>query len=268
MLPEIALTSQFCAASRRASAAPPVEWHSALCRPGTRQGLARCGNRRGARRRRRALGAVPAVQGPRPHRRRRGARPGLQAGRSRPLPGARHGGGARPPRPAAPSCSHRPRRRSKAMSMRAPGAIATLSCRDASPASSCPTSRPSTCARTRPRKANGSRRSLVEAVQATLEQQAAGAAVSQPARLCPPDAVPRLRPPLRLPAMHGLAGRASLSQPPELPSLRLLAADAGEVPQMRGRRNARRLRAGRRAHRRGGQANASPTRASPCFPPT
>ena len=77
---------------------PPVEWHSALSAARARPRLARRGNGRGARRRRRPLGAVPALQGARPHRRRRGARRRLQAGGPRALPGARHGRGARQPR--------------------------------------------------------------------------------------------------------------------------------------------------------------------------
>ncbi len=60
--------------------------------------LAGNGDGGSARRRRRALRAIPALQGARPHRRRRGARSRLQAGRSRPLPGARPLRGARLPR--------------------------------------------------------------------------------------------------------------------------------------------------------------------------
>ena len=57
--------------------------------------LARGRRRRGAARRRRALGAVPAVRRPRARRRRRGARRLLQAGGRRALPRPRHGGAAR-----------------------------------------------------------------------------------------------------------------------------------------------------------------------------
>ena len=98
MLPEIALTSQFMSRFQKRFGAPPVEWHSALSAAGARARLAGGGDRRGARRGRRALGAVPALPGSRPDHRRRGARPGLQAGGPRPLSGARHGGGARQPR--------------------------------------------------------------------------------------------------------------------------------------------------------------------------
>ena len=93
---------------------------------------------------------------------------------------------------------------------------------------------------------------LVEAVTETLAKQAAGAAVPQPPRLRAAHAVPLLRPSHRLPAVHGLAGRAPLPPPAQLPPLRLLAADPGEVPQVRRAGRARRLRPGRRAHRRGG----------------
>ena len=66
---------------------------------------------------------------------------------------------------------------------------------------SCPT-----IARHRPARAAarsaaaGCRRVLVEAVAETLGARRAGAAVPQPPRLCAADAVPRLRPPLRMPA--------------------------------------------------------------------
>ena len=83
-------------------------------------------------------------------------------------------------------------------------------------------------------------------------QRPADAAVPQPARLRAADAVPLLRPPHRLPAVHRVAGRAPLPPPAALPPLRLLAAAAGEVPQVRRAGLARCLRSGRRAHRRGG----------------
>ena len=92
----------------------------------------------------------------------------------------------------------------------------------------------------------------------TLEKRPADAAVSQPSRLCAADAVPLLRPPPRLPAVHGLAGRASLPQAAQLPPLRLLAAAAREVPEVR-RRPARSLPADR-------ASSASPRRWPSDFP--
>ena len=56
--------------------------------------------------------------------------------------------------------------------------------------------------------------------EADLRGQGADAAVPQSPRLCADDAVPRLRPRHRMPAMLGLAGRASLPPHPDLPSLR------------------------------------------------
>ena len=109
---------------------------------------------------------------------------------------------------------------------------------------------------------------LVTAVGETLARRAAVAAVPQPPRLCAVDAVPHLRPSHRLPAVHGLAGRAPLPAPAQLPPLRLLAAAAGEVRQLRRGRRARRLRAGRGARRRGGRRRSSPTRASRSSPRT
>ena len=168
MLPEIALTSQFmdrfearfgCAAGRMALGAVG---------PGARPRLARGGDGRGARRRRRPLGAVPAVQRSRPHRRRRGARRRLQAGGPRALPGARHGGGARQPRqvPGGPRLGDAVDR--ERTSTRAPAAIATSCCRAATPAPSCPTSPPSICARRRPSKGKWLSPVLVDAVTETL----------------------------------------------------------------------------------------------------
>ena len=61
---------------------------------------------------------------------------------------------------------------------------------------------------------------LLDHMRQTLERKRAVAAVPQPARLCAADAVPGLRPPLPLPGLLGLAGRASLSRPARLPPLR------------------------------------------------
>ena len=95
MLPEIALTSQFMDRFASALRLPARRVAFGALRAGARAGLAGHRQRRGTRRRRRTLGAVPALQRPRPHRRRRGARRRLQAGRPRELPGPRHGDRAR-----------------------------------------------------------------------------------------------------------------------------------------------------------------------------
>ena len=117
--------------------------------------LARGRQRRGPRRGRRALGAVPALPGPRPDRGRRGARRRLQAGRPRALPGARHGRGARQSRqvPGDPLVGHaldrEPRQRAHRPLPQRRAARALLA------APSCPMSSPSTCAATRPSAASG-----------------------------------------------------------------------------------------------------------------
>jgi primosomal protein N' (replication factor Y) len=77
------------------------------------------------------------------------------------------------------------------------------------------------------------------------------------ARLRPAHAVPHLRTPHRLSAMHGVAGRAPLPASAQLPSLRLLAANAGEMPQVRRAGCAGRLWTGCGAHRRGGSGALS-----------
>jgi primosomal protein N' (replication factor Y) len=91
LLPEIALTTQFLERFEARFGCRPAEWHSAVS-PKER---ARRGGRRGSRRLRRALGAVPAFRRSRPHCGGRGARLLLQAGRPRHLSGARHGRGPR-----------------------------------------------------------------------------------------------------------------------------------------------------------------------------
>ena len=158
MLPEIALTSQFMDRFTRRFGCPPVEWHSALSSAERAQRLARRRHRGSARGGRRALGAVPALQGARPHRRRRGARHRLQAGGSRPLPGPRHGGGARAAWASLPVvlASATPSIESHVNART--GRYAQVDCRGATPAPSCRRCRPSTCASTRPSAASGSRR--------------------------------------------------------------------------------------------------------------
>ena len=79
------------------------------------------------------------------------------------------------------------------------------------------------------------------------------AALPQPARLCAADALPRLRPPLPVPGLFELAGRAPLSRPARLPPLRPSRKAPRRLPGMRHVRPSRRLRPGRRAHRRRGR---------------
>ena len=102
----------------------------------------------------------------------------------------------------------------------------------------------------------------------TLGARRAVAAVPQPPRLCAADALPRLRPPLPVPGLFELAGRAPVSRPARLPSLRPPRKAARRLPGMRHARSSRRLRAGRRAHRRGGRRRISRMRAPSCCPPT
>ena len=96
LLPEIALTHAFLERFQQRFGAKPARMAFRPAAQDARKSLAASGGRRRARRCRRALGAVPAVQGTWPDRRRRGARPRLQAGGPRLLQCARHGGGARP----------------------------------------------------------------------------------------------------------------------------------------------------------------------------
>ena len=96
----------------------------------------------------------------------------------------------------------------------------------------------------------------------------AGAALPQPARLCAADAVPGLRPPLPVPGLLDLAGRAPLSRAARLPSLRPQRTAAGSLPRMRHARPSGRLRARRRAARRRGGRRCFPMRAPSCCRPT
>ena len=252
MLPEIALTSQFMDRFTRRFGCPPVEWHSALSLGRARPRLARRRQRGGARRGRRPLRAVPALQGPRPDRRRRGARRRLQAGGPRALPGAATWPWCAAAWPSSPSSWPRPRRRSRATSTPAPAATATSQLPGRYSGAELPEVETIDLRQHPPERGKWLSPVLVEAMHRDARQEAAGAAVPQPPRLRAAHAVPHLRPPHRLPAVHGLAGRAPLPPPAQLPPLRLLAADPGEVPQVRRAGRAGRLRPGRRAHRRGG----------------
>ena len=198
-----------------------------------------------ARRRRRArsrvvAGARSALFLPfaraRPDRRRRGARGRLQAGGRRHLPRPRHGGGARPDRAARRWCWPRRRPRSRAAST--PSRAATA--RAALPARFGGRALPD-IARDRPAARRAAERGrwlsppLVAAIAETLAARRAGAAVPQPPRLCAADAVPRLRPPLPVPELLGLAGRAPLPPRARLPPLRPRRAPARGLPRLRQR---------------------------------
>jgi primosomal protein N' (replication factor Y) len=97
---------------------------------------------------------------------------------------------------------------------------------------------------------------------------AAGAALPQPPRLRAAHAVPHLRPPHRLPAVHGLAGRAPLSPPARVPPL--------AASRCRSRRNAPSAASPMRSWPAARASSASPRRwrsdfrtpAWPCSPPT
>ncbi len=88
----------------------------------------------------------------------------------------------------------------------------------------------------------------------------AGAAVPQSPRLCAADALPCLRPSLRLHHLRCLAGRSPLSPAPGLPPLRLLDAAPADLPALRGGGIAGRGRPRRRAPA-GGGGRAVPRRA-------
>ena len=89
-------------------------------------------------------------------------------------------------------------------------------------------------------------------------QEAAGAAVPQPPRLRAADAVPLLRPPHRLPAVHGLAGRAPL---PRTGSTATIAAS-----RCRSRRSAPSAASRTRWSPAGRAWSASPRRWPSAFP--
>ena len=78
-----------------------------------------------------------------------------------------------------------------------------------------------------------------------------GAALPQPARLCAADALPHLRPPLPVPQLLHLAGRAPLSRRSALPPLRSFREAAGGLPRLRRYRELGAHRPRRRAAGRG-----------------
>ena len=94
----------------------------------------------------------------------------------------------------------------------------------------------------------------------------AGAALPQPAGLCAAHALPRLRPPLPLPQLQRLAGRAPFRGHPRLPPLRPPADAAQGLPGVRGGGKLRGLRTGRRAARPRRWTRPSPVLAGRCSP--
>ena len=222
LLPEIALGAQWLERFRRrfgAIAGRMAFRHHA--RPQRRDTWRAVADGPGAGRRRRALGAVPAVPRARADRRRRGARPLLQAGGRRLLSGARHGGAARlagadPDRAGVGDAVARNRRQRRARPLRA-GRTAAPPRRGRAAAGRAR----STCGASACEPGRFLSPPLVAALAADAGGRRAGAAVPQPPRLCAADAVPRLRPPLPMPELHRLAGRAPLYRAAAMPSLRL-----------------------------------------------
>ncbi|MDF2690106.1 MAG: hypothetical protein K0Q80_3072, partial [Microvirga sp.] len=85
----------------------------------------------------------------------------------------------------------------------------------------------------------------------------AGAALPQPARLCALNALPGLRPSLRMSELLLLAGRAPIPAFAGLPPLRPCGAHPARLCRMRQCRFAGALRSGRRAHCRRGRGPIS-----------
>ena len=219
LLPEIALTAQFLDRFAARFGVRPAEWHSGVRRKAARAALGRGRQRRGARRRRRPLGAVPALRRSRPRRRRRGARRRLQAGRRGDLSRARHGGGARPARGRAGRARLRDALAGDARQRRA-GPLRWLKLAARFGARTLPELAAIDLRREGPPRGRWLSPRLVAGVEEGLARGRAIAAVPQPARLCAADALPHLRPSLPVPELLGMAGRASLPQRARLPSLR------------------------------------------------
>ena len=141
-------------------------------------------------------------------------------------------------------------------------------CRGATRAPSCPTS---TAIDLRQQSARAGQVAVAGAGRGRHRDacsQAAGAAVPQPPRLCAADAVPHLRPPHRLPAVHGLAGRAPLPRPAHCHHCGFSLPHPGEVPQVRRAGLARCLRARAWSASPRRWPSAFPKRASRCCRPT
>ena len=274
LLPEIALSAQWLERFARRFGTPPVQWHSDLKSPRAAAGLA--SGRRGARAGggRRPLGPVPALSRAGADRGRRGARGRLQAGGRSDLPRPRHGGVCAPATAACPSCwpSATPSLES-VVNVQA-GKYGELRLPDPPRRRpDCPPSSWSTCAASRRGAIPGSAASwlsppLLAALEQTLAEGAQALLYLNRRGYAPLTPLPRLRPPLRVPGLLGLAGRAPLPRPAGLPPLRLRHARARALPRLRrGRRaDAHRPRASsawprkwRRASRRRAARSCPPT---------
>ena len=160
--------------------------------------------RRGARRRRRALGGVRAARPARPRRRRRGARRRLQAGGRHPLQCARPGRRARAARRRPSSCSPRRRRRRRATTRRSTAGTRCSSCPSGRRRSRCRPSSSSTCARAaaRRRRRRCSSDELRERARGEPRARRADARVPEPPRLRDLSPVPGVRRRRELPALQ------------------------------------------------------------------
>ena len=252
LLPEIALTAQFLDRFAARFGARPAEWHSGLTEPPARTRLGRGGERRGAGRRRRALGAFPAFRRSRPDRRRRGARGRLQAGGRRHLQRARHGGRARAAGESADRARLRDARAGDAVQRRNGPLSLAASCPRASATASMPDIATVDLRREGPPRGRWLSPRAIAGVEAALGAGRTGALVPQPARLRAADAVPRLRASVSMSQLRLLAGRAPLPRRARLPSLRPCRGTAEALPRVPGGRQPDRLRSGRRAPGGGG----------------
>ena len=227
LLPEIALGAQWLERFRRRFGALPAQWHSEMRQAARRDTWRAVAGGQARGRRRRPLGAVPAVLRARADHRRRGARPLLQAGGRGLLPGARHGGAARlagrhPDRPGLGDPVARNGRQCRARPLPAGASAAPPRGGRAARRSALDMRRERLRARPFPVAAAGRGE-----LDATLEAGEQVAVVPEPPRLCAVDPVPRLRPPLAMPELHRLAGRAPLYRAAAMPSLRPCRGGAG-----------------------------------------
>ena len=254
--------------SRRASAPARPNGIPASRRPRRRRAWRAVGERRRAAGGRRALGAVPAVPRPRPHRRRRGARRLLQAGGRRALPRPRHGGAARLDRGRGGGArlGHAVARELGQRRRRASTRGST--CPSASASAMLPEMR-AIDLRARSRRAGPlDLRAAGAGGHRAARRRRAVAAVPQPPRLCAADALPGLRPAGRLRRLRRAHGRAPLPQAAGLPPVRRDQADPDGLPVLQGRGPDDRARPRRRAARRGGGGAVARRAASRSCPPT
>ena len=132
------------------------------------------------------------------------------------------------------SCWRRRRRRSKPKSMRGAAATAGCICRSASAASICRASRRSICKREGPPRGRFIAPRLAEAVKIALERGEQALLFLNRRGYAPLTLCRACGYPPRLPELRRLAGRSPLPAAAGLPSLRLLDAAAGRMPEMRG----------------------------------